>query len=204
MSAALRRPTTLDEFLAWERGQELRCGFDGVQAVAMTGGTVEHGVVATNLVRALEGRLRGKPCRASRGDLRGAVAGRTRYPDAVVTCSPVPCGTDIIPEPVVVFEVLSASTAAADRVEKNKEHRLTPSIRRYVMLPLRHAGAGAPGCDRVRARGRRLGRPRADGRRPCRRTSFAEGTFVSGTVRDSPRQDLVKDGGRAQCRVVRA
>lgn len=125
---------TLDEFLAWERRQELRYEFDGTRPVAMTGGTVEHSVIATNLVRALEDRLRSKPCRAFRGDLKIVVAGRIRYPDAMVTCSPVPRGTDIIPEPVVVFEVLSASTAATDRIEKNEEYRLTPSIRRYVML----------------------------------------------------------------------
>ncbi len=134
MSTALRRPMTLDEFLAWERRQELRYEFDGTRAVAMTGGTVEHSVIATNLVRALEDRLRGKRCRAFRGDLKIVVAGRIRYPDAMVTCSPVPRGTDVIPEPVVVFEVLSASTAATDRIEKNEEYRLTPSIRRYVML----------------------------------------------------------------------
>ena len=134
MSTALRRPMTLDEFLAWERGQELRYEFDGVRAVAMTGGTVEHSEIATNLVEALRRRLQGKPCRAFRGDLKIVVAGRVRYPDATVTCSPVPRGTDVIPEPVVVFEVLSASTAATDRIEKNEECRLTPSIRRYVML----------------------------------------------------------------------
>ena len=134
MNVALRRPMTLDEFLAWERQQELRYEFDGNQPVAMTGGTVEHSEIATNLVEALRRRLGGRPCRAFRGDLKILVAGRVRYPDATVTCSPVPRGTDVIPEPVVVFEVLSASTAATDRIEKNEEYRLTPSIRRYVML----------------------------------------------------------------------
>ncbi len=134
MNVALRRPMAFDEFLAWERRQELRYEFDGTRPVAMTGGTVEHSVIATNLVRALEDRLRGKQCRAFRGDLKILVAGRVRYPDAVVTCSPVPRGTDVVPEPVVVFEVLSASTAATDRIEKNEECRLTPSIQRYVML----------------------------------------------------------------------
>ncbi len=134
MNVALRRPMSLDEFLAWERGQELRYEFDGIRPAAMTGGTVEHSVIATNLVRALEDRLRGKPCRAFRGDLKILVADRVRYPDAMVTCSPVPRGTDVVPEPVVVFEVLSASTAATDRIEKNEEYRLTSSIQRYVML----------------------------------------------------------------------
>ena len=125
---------TLDEFLAWERRQDLRFEFDGVRTVAMTGGTIEHSMIATNLVRALEDRLRGTPCRAFRGDVKIVVADRVRYPDAVVTCSPVPRGTDIVPAPVVVFEVLSASTASTDRIEKNEEYRATPSIQRYVML----------------------------------------------------------------------
>ena len=125
---------TLDEFLAWERRQDLRYEFDGVRAVAMTGGTIEHSVIATNLVRALEDRLRGTLCRAFRGDVKIVVSDRVRYPDAVVTCSPVPRGTDIVPAPVVVFEVLSASTASTDRIEKNEEYRATPSIQRYVML----------------------------------------------------------------------
>lgn len=124
----------LDEFLDWERGQDLRYEFDGVQPLAMTGGTVAHSVIATNLVRALQDRLHGSRCRAFRGDLKVIVAGRVRYPDAVVTCSPTANDTEIVPEPVVVFEVLSSSTASTDRIEKNEEYRATASIQRYVML----------------------------------------------------------------------
>ena len=134
MSNALHRPATLEEFLAWERRQELRYEFDGIQPLAVTGGTIEHSVIATNLVRALEDRLQGRPCRAFRGDLKILVAGRVRYPDAVVTCTPAPRGTDVVPEPVVVFEVLSSSTASTDRIAKNEEYRATSSIQRYVML----------------------------------------------------------------------
>jgi Uma2 family endonuclease len=55
-------------------------------------------------------------------------------PDAIVSCSPMPQDADIVPDPVVVFEVLSTSTARTDRITKNEEYRATPSIRRYVML----------------------------------------------------------------------
>lgn len=134
MNVALRQPLMLEEFLAWERGQDLRYEFDGVQPLAMTGGTVAHSVIATNLVRALQDRLHGSRCRAFRGDLKIVVAGRVRYPDAIVTCSPIGNDADIVPEPVVVFEVLSSSTASTDRIEKNEEYRATPSIQRYVML----------------------------------------------------------------------
>jgi Uma2 family endonuclease len=140
MSQALA-PLTLEAFLEWERRQPLRYEFDGSGPVAMTGGSLEHSVIATNLVRALEDRLVGTPCRAFRGDLKVMVAGHVRYPDALVTCSPVPRGSDTVPDPVVVFEVLSPSTAGVDRIVKNEEYRLTPSIQHYVMLEQSRAAA---------------------------------------------------------------
>ena len=134
MSTTVRRPLTLDAFLDWERRQDLRYEFDGVQAIAMTGGTVAHSVIGTNLVRALQDQLRGKPCRAFRGDVKIIVDGRVRYPDALVTCSPVLSSADIVPEPVVVFEIISPSTANVDRIVKNQEYRATPSILHYAMI----------------------------------------------------------------------
>ena len=38
MNIAMRKPMTLQEFLAWEDRQELRYEFDGFQPIAMTGG----------------------------------------------------------------------------------------------------------------------------------------------------------------------
>lgn len=132
---------TLDAFLAWEREQEVRFEFDGFAPVAMTGGTVAHSAIATNLVRALQDRLRGSPCRAFRGDVKILAAGRVRYPDALVTCTPVANDSDIVPSPVVVFEVLSASSTHIDRITKNEEYRATPSIQRYVILEQAQAAA---------------------------------------------------------------
>jgi Uma2 family endonuclease len=134
MSAFAKQPMSLEEFLAWERDQDLRFEFDGFGPMAMTGGTVEHSEIATNIVESLRRRLRGGQCRAFRSDLKIIVNGRARYPDAVITCTPVPRGSDVVPEPVVVFEVLSSSTAGIDRIAKNADYRATPSIRHYVML----------------------------------------------------------------------
>jgi Uma2 family endonuclease len=140
MSAPLAKPLSLEEFLAWERRQDLRYEFDGVRIVAMTGGSLNHSAIATNIVTALERRLR-PPCRAYRGDVKVRAADSVRYPDAVVTCSPVDGRSDMVPEPVVVFEVLSPSTAVVDRMVKNQEYRATPSIQRYVMLEQTRIGA---------------------------------------------------------------
>jgi len=134
MSTALRKPMTPEEFLAWEERQELRYEFDGFQPVAMTGGTATHAAIAINLTTALRNRLRDGPCRAYGSDLKIEVAGRIRYPDALVTCTPVARDATVVTAPVVVFEVLSASTSVVDRVVKNEEYRDTPSIQRYVIL----------------------------------------------------------------------
>lgn len=131
---------TVDEFLAWERRQELRYEFDGFAPVAMTGGTLNHSAIATELVSLLRERLR-PGCRVYRGDVKILAAGTVRYPDAAVTCSAVDGASDILPNPVLVFEVLSASTAAVDRVMKNAEYAATPSIQRYVMLEQVRIGA---------------------------------------------------------------
>jgi Uma2 family endonuclease len=59
-----------DEFLAWEDRQPLRYEFDGVQPIAMTGGTWAHAAIQRNLAIALGTRLRGKPCQYIGNDLK--------------------------------------------------------------------------------------------------------------------------------------
>ncbi len=51
MSAALhpRLPATLAELLDWERGQSLRYEWDGVQSVAMVGGSFARTEIASRL-----------------------------------------------------------------------------------------------------------------------------------------------------------
>ena len=134
MSTALRPPMDLDAFLAWENRQELRYEFDGFAPLAMTGGTFAHAAIQRNLLTALTNRLRGRPCQAIGSELKVLVAGSVRYPDAFVICSPVARDALVVEDPVVVSEILSASTAATERIVKNREYRATASIQRYVLL----------------------------------------------------------------------
>ncbi len=134
MNIVQRRAMTLPEFLEWEERQELRHEFDGFQTLAMTGGTVAHDIISTNLAASLVTRLRGKPCRAYGSNLKVEVMGSIRYPDAFVSCAPASPSSTVLTEPVVIFEVLSKSTARTDRVAKNREYAATASVRRYVML----------------------------------------------------------------------
>ena len=134
MSQARPKPMTSGEFLAWEASQELKWEFDGLQPVAMTGGTRAHAVLQVNLLRALANRLDGKPCQAYSSDLKIQTGPGYRYPDASVSCTPFPDGDLAVAEPVVIFEVLSTSTSSDDRTTKLAEYQALPSVRRYVML----------------------------------------------------------------------
>ena len=141
MNVALRKSMTLEQFLAWESRQERKYEFDGFNPVAMNGVSFEHGIIESNLNAALKSRLTGKPCRALGSSVKIEVVGRIRYPDLFVVCTPVPRGTYIVRDPVVVFEILSPSTSHTDLVLKTAEYQATPSIKHYVILEQTHAGA---------------------------------------------------------------
>jgi Uma2 family endonuclease len=134
MSVALQRRMSLEEFVAWEEQQELRWEFDGSTPRAMTGGTATHSAIQRNINISVGGRLRGQPCQLYTSDLKIRVGGSIRYADGFVVCSPVRGDALVVTDPVVVFEVLSPSTATTDIGVKNEECRDTPSIQRYVML----------------------------------------------------------------------
>jgi Uma2 family endonuclease len=134
MNIAVHAPMTLTDFLAWEARQELRHEFDGKQAVAMAGGTAAHARIQRNLAIAIGTRLRGAPCEFLGSDFKIQVQDKIRYPDGFVVCAPVPNNATIIHDPVVIFEVLSPSTASIDRTVKTREYIATPSVQRYVMI----------------------------------------------------------------------
>jgi Uma2 family endonuclease len=134
MSIAQRTPMTREQFLAWEEKQELRYEFDGFQPVAMTGGTAAHAGIQRNLAISVGGRLRGGPCRFYGSDLKIETANGYRYPDGFVVCSPVAPHATVVRDPVVIFEVLSESTAGTDLVTKNQEYAANASVQSYIVL----------------------------------------------------------------------
>ena len=141
MNVALRHPMSLETFLAWEERQELRHEFDGFRPVAMTGGTLAHATIQSNLAISVGGRLRGTPCRFLGSDIKILTATTSRYPDGLVFCTQASNDSTVVPDPVVIFEVLSRSTASTDHITKNREYAALPSVRRYVMLEQERIGA---------------------------------------------------------------
>ena len=136
MSATIRVPAmTRDEFLDWADAREARYEFDGFAPVAMTGGTLNHNRIAFNIHIALRSRLKGSRCEPLELDAGLATIGDiVRYPDAVVTFSPANGISRLVPDPIVVFEVISPSSGHVDRIVKVREYGAVASIRRYVIL----------------------------------------------------------------------
>ncbi len=134
MSQLQQKSMTSAEFLAWEAKQELKWEFDGFQPVAMTGVTDAHAAIQGNLITALNVRLRGRRCYPRGPEVKVEIGPKYRYPDAFVSCTRVAPNATIAAEPVVIFEILSESTAKTDRTTKLVEYQSLPSVQRYVLL----------------------------------------------------------------------
>jgi Uma2 family endonuclease len=135
MTLALRKIMTQQEFFDWAEAQDARYEFDGFQPVAMTGGNLGHSRIIRNVNFQLTSRLRGKTCEPLGPDAGVATVGDTvRYPDAVVSCTKSGNRDRLVPNPVVIFEVVSPSSVRTDRITKLREYQAVPTIRRYVIV----------------------------------------------------------------------
>lgn len=135
MNVAVHRPMSQLEFLDWAALQDASYEFDGFQPVAMTGGDLGHSRLIRNINRQLANRLAGKACEPLGPDAGVATVGQiVRSPDAVVTCSAFNEKDRLVPQPIIVFEVVSPTSVRTDRVIKLREYQAVPSIRRYVLV----------------------------------------------------------------------
>jgi Uma2 family endonuclease len=126
---------TRDQFFDWAEAQGARHEFDGSQPVAMTGGNLNHNQIALNIHVALRSRLKGGPCRSFGMDAGVATVGDiVRYPDGVVSCVKFSGTGRLVPDPVIVFEVISPTSGHMDRIVKLAEYASVASIRRYVIV----------------------------------------------------------------------
>lgn len=134
MSQPASRPWTIDEFLAWERQQEERYEFvDGIIRM-MVGGTLDHHAIAGNVFAALKSLLKGGHCMAFVEGVKVVAASSTMYPDVAVTCTPIEGKSDIVPDPVLIVEVLSRTTQGFDRGGKWIAYQTIESLRHYALI----------------------------------------------------------------------
>jgi len=129
---------TVGAYLANEVRSPARHEYVGGSAYSMAGASNAHHQIATNVLVALGGRLRGRPCRPFNSDtkvrIRLPFQMRFYYPDALVTCQPNPPDDAFQDQPKVVVEVVSAVTRRVDEGEKLLAYTAIPSLGVYLMV----------------------------------------------------------------------
>ena len=125
---------SVEQYLEYERSQEIRHELVDGHLYAMTGASEMHERIAMNLAAALSVHLRGSPCRAYKGDLKIAVGDDHYYPDVFVTCGPDRPDGYSRDDPVLIVEVLSPNTQRHDRGDKLLAYRTLPTLKEYVLV----------------------------------------------------------------------
>ncbi|MEP7319210.1 MAG: Uma2 family endonuclease [Panacibacter sp.] len=130
---------TVEEYLAWEPLQQEKYEYDNGEVVAMSGASLPHNYIHSNLIIAIGKHLEGKPCDVFASDLRvQAKAEETYYyPGITIVCDePELTGekVDIISNPTVIIEILSPSTEQRDRNKKKFFYMQMPTLKEYIMI----------------------------------------------------------------------
>lgn len=138
---AARRVThfTEEEYLARERISQTKHEFINGEIFAMAGAKLRHNAIAASAIGALLPLARRKSCRVFNSDQRICVSatGMFTYPDAGVVCGKPQYhskdGMSLL-NPLVLVEVLSASTEAYDRGEKLAHYRRNPAVHEILIV----------------------------------------------------------------------
>lgn len=140
MTIALRRPLTVEDYVAWAGTQVERQRTELIngQIVAMAPERVEHGEVKLAAAIALRTAVAraGIFCHVLGDGMTVRIDDHTAYePDALVYCGErLARGSMIVNEPIVIIEVLSPATAHTDTSAKLIGYFKLPSVMHYLVL----------------------------------------------------------------------
>lgn len=138
MTNPARTEMDVDAFLVWGDGRAGRWELRDGQPVMMAPERAAHALVKLSAHVALMNGIRraGLPCRVFPDGMTVRITPRNAFePDALVVCpAPADLNTMEIPNPVVVVEVLSPSTAADDHGLKLDGYFSLPSVEHYLIL----------------------------------------------------------------------
>jgi Uma2 family endonuclease len=135
MATPAPKRMTLAEFLEWDDGTDTLYELIDGQVVAMAPARDAHGTIVMNLGLAIGPQLR-PPCRivGNAGITRPERADSYYIADLAVTGDRPADQRFFLPEPRLIVEVLSRSTAAHDRGRKGEEYRYIPSVETILFV----------------------------------------------------------------------
>lgn len=129
---------TPEEYLALEEKAESKSEFVDGYIFTMAGGTEAHIQISFNVTKLFSDKLRGK-CRAYQSEMKVWVeeANTFFYPDVTVVCGERKFHNDrrdIVENPILLVEVLSASTKEYDKNDKFLTYQNIESFQEYVLI----------------------------------------------------------------------
>ena len=131
-------PLDADEFLRWAEGRTpLRYELVRGKVVRMAAERAEHAIYKGNAYRALlTAAGRGAPGLSVVVDGLSVVTGdgSVREPDVVVNDGPLPRGSLVAPNPVLLVEVSSPGSIRTDEIHKLGEYASLASVKHYVVI----------------------------------------------------------------------
>ncbi len=130
---------TEEEYLAGTGlDSEIRYEYVRGRVYAMATPSAAHAEISSNIFVPLRALLKGKPCRAFKGEmaLRINFLGKPAFyiPDVMVACDENPRSTNFREEPLVLVEVMSPATAGNDLREKLLAYTAIPTLRHYLIV----------------------------------------------------------------------
>ncbi|MBS1749571.1 MAG: Uma2 family endonuclease [Bacteroidetes bacterium] len=128
-----------EDYLLKERSSEEKQEYFDGHIIAMSGASLKHNIIESNVTGTLFSFLKGKKCQVLPSNMR--VTNPTQdaymYPDATIVCDGPELEADTfdtLTNPAVIFELLSPSTAGMDKGRKFFFYREIPSLREYIMI----------------------------------------------------------------------
>ncbi len=139
MTAARQIPLlSPEEYLADELRSKTKREYTGGYVYAMAGGTRAHNRISVAFTTAMSNALRGRRCEALNSDTKVRVRMPTHtrfyYPDGIVVCEPNQASDTFEDRPVVIAEVISASTRRIDEGEKRDAYLTIPELAAYLLI----------------------------------------------------------------------
>jgi Uma2 family endonuclease len=128
-----------EEYLELDGLSNVRYEYYNGEIVAMTGASVEHNQITTNLILTIGTQLDTKGCDIYVNDLRVRVeaTGAYTYPDAVIVCGKKELDTtsvDTLLNPTILIEILSDSTESYDRSTKWAHYRRIATLQEFLLV----------------------------------------------------------------------